>query len=105
LVTDWAVAQAESVSVDDHEVSIELRLIGLDPSDCADARLMGRRAGVPARHLEPAEHGVRLVFPLLAGRWGGPERPLPTDDYQIVLTSGARVLCSDELAARLLMKA
>jgi CDP-glycerol glycerophosphotransferase len=101
LMTDWAVAQAESVSVDDHEVSIELRLIGLDPSDCADARLMGRRAGVPARHLEPAEHGARLVFPLLAGRWGGPERPLPTDDYQIVLTSGARVLCSDELAARL----
>jgi CDP-glycerol glycerophosphotransferase len=101
LMTDRAVAEAVSVSVRDDELSIELRLTGLTSSDCDAARLTGRLVDVPVRRLEPAEHGVRLVFPLLASRWGGPDLPLPTGDYQIALTSSDRVHCFDQLAVQL----
>jgi CDP-glycerol glycerophosphotransferase len=101
LMTDWVVAEAEKVTVGEDELGIELRLIGLNSSDCAGARLSGRLADVLVRRVEPAGNGVRLVFPVLASRWGGPELPLPTDDYRVLLASGARVLCSDKLAARL----
>ena len=101
LMTDWAVAQAEDVAVADEELSIELRLIGLEYSDCTGARLSGRLAAVPVRRVEPTRNGLRLVFPALASRWGGPELPLPTDDYRVLLTSGAQVLCSDGFSVRL----
>jgi CDP-glycerol glycerophosphotransferase len=101
LMTDWVVAEAEEVTVGEDELGIDLRLIGLDPSDCAGARLSGRLADVPVRRVEPAGDGVRLVFPVLAGRWGGLEVPLPSGDYRVVLASGARVLCYHELAVRL----
>ena len=100
LMTDSEVAEAEKVTVRQDELSIELRLIGLNASDCASARLSGRIADVLVGRVEPAGDGVRLIFPVLAGRWGGPELPLPTDDYRVLLASGARVLCSDKLAAR-----
>jgi CDP-glycerol glycerophosphotransferase len=101
LMTDWVVAEAEKVTVGEDELDIELRLVGLNPSDCAGARLSGRLADVPVRRVEPAGKGVRLVFPMLAGRWGGPELPLPSGDYRVTFASGARVLCSEELAVRL----
>ena len=41
------------------------------------------------------------MFPLVAARWGGPELPLPSDDYRVVLGSGVRLRCSDRLASRL----
>ena len=43
---------------------------------------------------------VRLIFPLLAGRWGGPELPLPSEDYRIVLGSGVPVRCSAQFAGQ-----
>ena len=43
---------------------------------------------------------VRLIFPLFAGRWGGPELPLPTEDYRIVLASGVPVRCSAQFAGQ-----
>jgi CDP-glycerol glycerophosphotransferase len=101
LMTDWAVAEAENAAVADDELSIELGLIGLEPSDCTDARLSSRLANVAVRRVESVENGLRLVFPLVATRWGGPELPLPTDDYRIVLSSRARVRCSDGFASRL----
>ena len=101
LMTDWAAAEAQTVTVAAEELSIDFGLIGLDASDCAGARLSGRLAEVPVRRVETAGDGVRLVFPVLAGRWGGPELPLPTDDYRVELASDARVLCSNGLAARL----
>jgi CDP-glycerol glycerophosphotransferase len=101
LMTDWVVAQAENVTVAEDELSVELRLIGLEASDCTEARLAGRLAAVPVHRVEAAGGGVRLVFPMLASRWGGPELPLPTDDYRIELATGTRVLCSDRLAGRL----
>jgi CDP-glycerol glycerophosphotransferase len=107
LMTDWAVAEAENAVVTEDEMSLELGLIGLEPSDCADALLSGRFAEVAVRrvewagNLESGGRGVRLVFPLVARRWGGPELPLPTDDYRIVLNSGAHVLCSDGFASRM----
>ena len=101
LMTDWVAAEAQQVTVAAEELSIDFRLIGLDATDCADARLSGRLADVPVRRVETAGDGVRLAFPALASRWGGPELPLPTDDYRVQLASGAHVLCSDGLAARL----
>lgn len=101
LMTDWVVAEAEKVTVGQDELGIELRLVGLDSSDCAGARLSGRLADVLVRRVEAGDDGVRLIFPLLADRWGGPGFPLPTDDYRVLFASGARVLCSDELAIRL----
>ena len=101
LMTDWAVAEAEDVAVTEDELSIELRLIGLGPSDYADARLSSRLAEVPVRRVEPLGNGVRLTFPMVARRWGGPELPLPTHDYRVALRSGVRVRCSDSLAGRM----
>jgi CDP-glycerol glycerophosphotransferase len=101
LMTDWVVAEAGKVTVDEDELCIELRLVGLNLSECAGARLSGRLADVPVRRVEPASDGVRLVFPVLASCWGGPELPLPSGDYRVLLASGARVLCSEELAVRL----
>ena len=108
LLTDTAVAEAHIAALAADELSIEVGLIGLGPADCADARLLGRVTDVPVRRVEPVDQtagevgvrGVRLVFPLVAARWGGPELPLPSDDYRVVLGSGARVLCSDRLASR-----
>jgi CDP-glycerol glycerophosphotransferase len=101
LMTDWVVAEAENVTVADDELTIDLSLSGLEIADCADARLLGRLTEVPVRRVETVGEGVRLVFPVLASRWGGTELPLPTDDYRIELTSGARVLCSTRLAVGL----
>ena len=115
LMADWLVAEAESVTVAEDELSIEVRLSGLQPSDCEDARLSSRVADVAVRRVEPAggvelEEGVelqetvagsvRLIFPLFAGRWGGPELPLPTEDYRIVLPSGVPVRCSAQFAGQ-----
>jgi len=115
LMTDWAVAEADNVTVADDQLSIEVRLIGLQPSDCENARLSSRLESAAVRRVEPAggvelEEGVqldetvagsvRLIFPLFAGRWGGPELPLPTDDYRIVLASGVPVRCSAQFAGR-----
>ena len=94
LITDWAVAEAVSVTVTADELSIELQLIGLKASDCARAHLSGRLAEVPVRRVETVHGGARLVFPMLTSRWGGPELPLPTDDYRVVLASGLRAVCS-----------
>jgi CDP-glycerol glycerophosphotransferase len=101
LMTDWVVAQPEHVTLAEDELSVELRLIGLEASDCADARLSGRLAEVPVSRVEAADEGVRLVFGLRASRWGGSKLPLPTDDYRIELGVAARLLCSDALAVRL----
>ena len=101
LVTDYVVAQAEKIAVAQDELSVDLRLTGLQPSDCAEARLSARLGEVPVRRVEAAGDRVRLVFPLLISRWSGPEFPLPTDEYRIELPSGARLLCSDKLAVRL----
>jgi CDP-glycerol glycerophosphotransferase len=101
LMTDWVVAEAENVTMAEDELSIDLRLIGLEASECANARLSGRLAEVPVRRVESVGDRVRLVFPMLAGRWGGPELPLPTGDYRVELASGARLLCSDRLVVRL----
>jgi hypothetical protein len=92
LLTDAAVAEAHSAALAADELSIELGLIGLELADCADARLVGRFADVPVRRVEPVDQtvgelgvrGVRMVFPLVAARWGGPELPLPSDDYRVV---------------------
>jgi CDP-glycerol glycerophosphotransferase len=109
LMTDAALAEAHSAALAADELSIELELIGLQLADCANARLLGRLADVPVRRVEPVDQtvgevgvrGVRLVFLLVAARWDGPELPLPSDDYRVVLGSGVRVLCSDRLASRL----
>jgi CDP-glycerol glycerophosphotransferase len=102
LMTDWVAAEAENVTITEDELSIDLRLIGLHASDCAGARLYGRRLSeVPARRVETLADGVRLVFPMLVSRWGGPELPLPTDNYRVELVSGSRLLCSDGLTGRL----
>ena len=101
LVTDWVGTEAENVTVAEDELSIDLRLIGLEASDCAGARLSGRAIEVPAGRVETLGDGIRLAFPLLASRWDGPELPLPTDDYRVALPSGARLRCSDQLAVRL----
>jgi CDP-glycerol glycerophosphotransferase len=97
LTTDWAVAEAEHLTISGEELSIDLRLTGLEVSDCAAAYLSGSLADVPVRDVEPVGNGVRLVFPLLAARWREPELPLPSGDYRILLTSGDQVLCSEEL--------
>ena len=101
LLTDWVATEAENVTVAEDELCIDLRLIGLEASDCAGARLSGRVVEVPAGRVQTVGDGIRLAFPLLASRWGGPELPLPTDDYRVVLPSGAHLLCSDQLAVRL----
>src|SRR5215217_7751538 len=101
LMTDWVAAEAENVTIAEDELSIDLRLIGLEASDCANARLFGRHAEVPVHRVEALGDGVRLVFPMLASRWGGPQLPLPTDDYRVELASGARLLCSERLVVRL----
>jgi CDP-glycerol glycerophosphotransferase len=101
LMTDWVVADAENVTVAEDELNIDLRLIGLETADCADARLLGRLAQLPVRRVEAVGDGVRLVFPMLASRWGGTALPVPTDDYRIELASGAPVLCSARFAVRL----
>ena len=62
LMTDWVVAEAEQVTIGEEELGIELRLTGLDSSDCAGARLSGRLADVPVRRGTRGD-GVRLVFP------------------------------------------
>ncbi len=109
LMSDWAVAEAENVTVAEDELSIEVRLIGLQPSDCEDARLSSRAADVAVRGVESAGDAeleetvagtVRLMFPLSAGRWGGTRLPLPTEDYRIVLASGVPVRCSAQFAGR-----
>ena len=97
LTTDWAVAEAEHVTISAAELSIDLRLTGLGVSDCTGAKLSGSLVDVPVRDLEPVGDGVRLVFPLRATRWRAPELPLPSGDYRILLRSGDRVLCSEEL--------
>ena len=97
LTTDWAVAQAEHVTIWGEELSVDLRLTGLGISDCGSARLSGSLTDVPVRDVEPVGAGVRLVFPLRAARWAGPELPLPSGDYRILLTSGQQVLCSEGL--------
>ena len=66
LMTDWAVAEAESVTVAEDELSIEVRLIGLQPSDCEDARLSSRVADVAVRRVEPAD-GAELA--VRTGTW------------------------------------
>jgi CDP-glycerol glycerophosphotransferase len=101
LMTDWVAAEAQEVTVAADELSIDFGLIGLDASDCAGARLSGRLAEVPVRRVETAGDGVRLVFPMVASRWGGPQLPLPTDDYRVELGSDAPARCSDGLAVRL----
>jgi CDP-glycerol glycerophosphotransferase len=101
LMTDWVTAEVEKILVAENELSIELRLIGLGASDCAEARLSGRLAQVHVRRVEVVGAGVRLVFPMLASRWGGPELPLPTGDYRVELGSPAKLVCSDGLAVRL----
>jgi CDP-glycerol glycerophosphotransferase len=101
LMTDWAVAEAANVTVTEDELRLDLRLIGLRASDCGGARLSARLAEVPVRRVETSGDGVRLVFPMLASRWGGPELPLPSDDYRVELDSGLRLLCSDTLVVRL----
>ena len=101
LLTDFVATEAENVTVAEDELSIDLQLIGLEASDCAGARLSGRVVEVPARRVQTVGDGIRLAFPLLVSRWGGPELPLPTDDYRVVLPSGAHLLCSDQLAVRL----
>jgi CDP-glycerol glycerophosphotransferase len=106
LMSDWAVAEAENVTVADDELSIEIHLIGLKPSDCEDARLSSRVVDVAVRRIKPAVRvetvagSVRLIFPLSAGRWGGTELPLPTGHYRIVLASGVPVRCSAQFAGR-----
>jgi CDP-glycerol glycerophosphotransferase len=101
LLTDWVATEAENVTVAEDELSIDLRLVGLEASDCAGARLAGRVIEVPASRVETVGNGIRLSFPLLTSRWGGPELPLPTDDYRVKLPSGAHLLCSDQLAVQL----
>ena len=51
LMADWVVAEAESVTVAEDVLSIEVRLSGLQPSDCEDARLkaLGRAPTAPMR--------------------------------------------------------
>jgi CDP-glycerol glycerophosphotransferase len=106
LMSDWGVAEAENVTVAEDELSIEIHLIGLKPSDCEDARLSSRVADVAVRRMEPAggvetvAGSVRLIFPLSAGRWGGTKLPLPTENYRIVLASGVPVRCSAQFAGR-----
>ena len=100
LMTDWTAAEAENVTVTQDDVTIDIRLIGLQPSDCTGAQLSSRSANVAVRRVEPAPEGVRLIFPLSAGRWGGPELPLPTENYRVELTSGVRVVCSARFAGR-----
>ena len=108
-MADWVAAEAESATVAEDELSIEVRLSGVQPSDCEDARLSSRVAHVAVRRVEPAggveledavAGRVRLIFPLFAGRWGGPELPLPTEDYRIVLASGVPVRCSAQFAGQ-----
>jgi CDP-glycerol glycerophosphotransferase len=101
LMTDRVLAEAESVAIDHEELTIEVRLTGLADSDFAGARLSGSLTKVPVRGVQSANDGVRLIFPVLASRWGGPELPLPTDDYRVVLASGARLRCAVTLATRL----
>lgn len=101
LTTDWTAAEAVALTVTADELSIDLQLIGLEGSECARARLSGRLADVPVRRMETVDGGVRLIFPMLASRWGGPELPLPTDDYRVVLPSGPRVFCSTAFMLRL----
>jgi CDP-glycerol glycerophosphotransferase len=101
LKADWAVAEAEGVTVTEDELSIDVGLIGLGPSDCADARLSSRLTEVAVRRVEQIGNRVRLTFPMVARRWGGADLPLPTDDYRVSLTSGVRVRCSDSFAGRL----
>jgi CDP-glycerol glycerophosphotransferase len=100
LMTDWVAAEAENVTLTKDELSIDVRLIGLQPSDCVEAQLSSSLANVVVRRVEPTPEGVRLIFPHAAGRWGGPELPLPTDDYRVALTSGVRVVCSAQFAGR-----
>jgi CDP-glycerol glycerophosphotransferase len=106
LMSDWIVAEAENVTVAEDEVSIEVRLSGLQLSDCEDARLSSRVADVAVRRVEPVggvetvARSVRLIFPLSAARWGGTQLPLPTEGYRIVLASGVSVRCSAQFAGR-----
>ncbi len=101
LTTDWAVAEAQRVTISGAELSIDIRLTGLEVSDCAGAYLSGGLADVPVRDVEPVGDGVRLVFPLRVARWRAPELPLPSGDYRILLRSGDQVLCSEELVSLL----
>jgi CDP-glycerol glycerophosphotransferase len=99
LTTDWVAAEAAQVTVGDEELNIKLRLTGMAVSDCVGARLVSGLADVPVRLVESVDDGVRLVFPLRAKRWDGPQLPLPTAEYLVVLTSRVHVRCSDELLA------
>jgi CDP-glycerol glycerophosphotransferase len=101
LTTDWVGAEAAHVAISGEELSIDLRLTGLEVSDCAGAQLSGSLTDVSVRDVASVGDGVRLVFPLRAARWRGPELPLPSGDYRILLRSGDRVLCSEELINRL----
>jgi CDP-glycerol glycerophosphotransferase len=101
LTTDWVVAEAEHVAISGEQLSIDLRLTGLGVSDCAGASLSGSLADVPVGDVASVGDGVRLVFPLHAARWRGPELPLPSGNYRILLGSGDQVLCSQELVDRL----
>jgi CDP-glycerol glycerophosphotransferase len=101
LTTDWAAAEAEHVTVCGEELCIDVRLTGLEVSDCAGARLWGILADVPVRQVEQDGNCLRLVFSLRAARWGGPELPLPSGDYRVLLASEELVRCSEELITRL----
>ncbi|WP_125131730.1 CDP-glycerol glycerophosphotransferase family protein [Microbacterium sp. 10M-3C3] len=49
--------------------------------------LVGRRAGVQAR-LSGRGRTWRATLPLVAARWGGPELPLPTGAYRLLIERG-----------------
>jgi CDP-glycerol glycerophosphotransferase len=64
----------------------ELR-IGGDGSAPDGIELVGRRAVATASAIDTASDGAAwsAVLPLRASRWGGPELPLPTGDYALVV--------------------
>ncbi len=78
LMTDWAVAEAEDVTVTDEELSIELRLIGLE---YPTVRARGCRAGSPTypcgawnRRATGYDWCFRASCPLGPARASSPER-------------------------------
>jgi CDP-glycerol glycerophosphotransferase len=101
LTTDWTAAEAEHVAVRGEKLRIDLRLTGLTVSDCEGARLSGGLAEVPVRQVDQDGNGVQLTFSLQAARWGGPQLPLPSGDYRVLLTSGDVLCCSEGLVTRL----
>ncbi|MCH6229164.1 CDP-glycerol glycerophosphotransferase family protein [Microbacterium sp. CFH 31415] len=66
----------------------------------ASVELVGRRARVPAA-LTGRGKTWRAVLPLRARRWGGPELPLPTGDYDVQVTAAEGVAVSEPAALAL----